>query len=55
MVVTGGDVYEGQWFNDKFHGEGKITQAATGKVAVGEWEYGEAKNELRFKEVGEAP
>ena len=21
MEVTGGDIYEGKWFNDKFHGK----------------------------------
>ena len=53
MAVQGGDIYEGEWFADKFHGKGKITQAGTGKVARGVWNHGEAEDELWFEEIKE--
>jgi len=42
MIMTNGDVYEGDFFNDMKHGKGKMTYA-NGKVKNGDWEYEEFK------------
>jgi hypothetical protein len=39
-----GDVYVGNYANDKRSGHGVYTQAATGQVFDGEWENGQIKS-----------
>jgi radial spoke head protein 1 len=40
MTFPTGDVYEGQWTADKFHGEGSYTYKKTGDIYSGSWSEG---------------
>ena len=37
LISNNGDMYQGQWKNDKCHGWGKKNFHATGNVYEGEW------------------
>ncbi len=38
MLYANGDVYFGEWFKNKRHGEGRFTVVETGKYLTGVWE-----------------
>ena len=46
MYFKDGDVYEGEWLFDKFHGKGIFTQK--GNVFEGIWNKGAGKGTMTF-------
>jgi len=40
MIYSDGNVYEGEWSNDRYYGEGKYTHAQSGAVYVGDFMMG---------------
>jgi hypothetical protein len=49
MVYPSGDVYEGEWLDNKMHGEGSYTYKKTGDIYSGSWDGNKKQGKGRYE------
>lgn len=49
MIFPNGDIYEGEWLEDKIHGEGSYTYKKSGDIYSGSWSNGKKCGQGRYE------